>query len=343
MDFRQHRVPLHDDLSHVLETAQHFADEVLFPAAVATDAAGSLPIKQLDALADAGFYGLTGPVSKGGMDADFLTTCAVSEILASGCLTTAFVWNQHLGVPGAVARSDNPAVRRWLAPLCTGEVRAGVALAGALAGKPGLRATSSSDGWTFAGTAPFVSGWGGVDVLHTAAATEDGRLVWALLDASADTITVTGLDLVALNATRTVRLHFQNHTVPTERVTAVTSLIEGSTPPETMRKHASLALGVTRRCCILLGPTPLDMELAEIRTELDRLDPITIEEARGAAGALAMKAATILAVTTGSRSLLADNHAQLIVRNALFVLTYALRPGSRYTALRRLSGAPFER
>jgi hypothetical protein len=42
-------------------------------------------------------------------------------------------------------------------------------------------------------------------------------------------------------------------------------------------------------------------------------------------------------VSEGSRSLLASSHAQLLAREALFVLVYALRPDSRAAALARLA------
>lgn len=325
------------EAADIVEVARHLAADVLLPAALQTDAADVLPVENLDVLADAGLYGLSGPVIAGGLGAEYQTVWSVVEALSSGCLTTAFVWQQHVGVVRAVAASDNPAVREWLAPLCRGTVRAGLALAGALAGRPGLRATPAEGGWRFSGAAPFVSGWDRVDVVHAAAATGDGRLVWALLDARLnETLSAERLHLVALNATKTVRLQFQDHAVPGERVTAIAPLETGPTAPEVLRSHASFALGVARRCCMLLGPTPLDGEVERLRAELDRLDPDTIEAARGAAGELALRAAAALTVHTGSRALLLDQQAQRLAREALFVLVYALRPGSRTAVLERL-------
>jgi alkylation response protein AidB-like acyl-CoA dehydrogenase len=71
----------------VLSTAERLADEVLFPAALATDTADAVPVDLLDTLAEVGLYGLSGPVSAGGVEADFPTVCSVVEKLASGCLT----------------------------------------------------------------------------------------------------------------------------------------------------------------------------------------------------------------------------------------------------------------
>ena len=49
--------------------AQRIADEVLFPAALATDASDIVPRELLDALADAGLYGVAAPGEYGGLDA----------------------------------------------------------------------------------------------------------------------------------------------------------------------------------------------------------------------------------------------------------------------------------
>jgi alkylation response protein AidB-like acyl-CoA dehydrogenase len=319
-----------------VETAQGVADEILFPAALATDAADVVPRKLLDALADAGLYGLAAPREAGGLDADFSTVCAVEEALASGCLTTAFVWGQHLGLVHSLAENGTPDLRaRWLEPLARGEIRAGLALGGALP-QPTLRARPTPDGWLLDGFSPFVSGWGRIDAVHTAARTEGDEVVWLIVDAVEDaSLRVERLRLVALNATATVRANFDSLPVPAERVTAIHPA-GGETPPEVLRIHASLALGVAARCCRLLGPSPLDEELTACRAELDRLDPATIAAARASAGELALRAAAALMTAHSSNSLKLDNHAQRLAREALFVLVYALRSGSRDALLGRL-------
>lgn len=322
----------------IVADAERIADDVLYPAALATDGCDVVPAELLDVLAGAGLYGVAGPVSAGGLDADLLTACAVIEALASGCLTTTFVWVQHLGAVRAAAASENEEIHAWLPLLCSGERRIGLALGGVLPGRARLTAEATGEGWRFKGTSPFVSGWGRIDAIHTAARTEDGRIVWALVDTEeTSTFSVERLELVALNATATVRADLRDHAVQAERVTSVVPYGEGPTPAEVLRIHASLALGVARRCCRLLGPTPLDEELARLRADLDKLDPATIEPLRGAAGELAMRAAAALAVEMGSRSLLLSDQAQRLVREALFCLVYALRPASREAALAQLT------
>jgi alkylation response protein AidB-like acyl-CoA dehydrogenase len=322
---------------NVVETAQRLADEVLFQAALATDASETLPVELLDALAAEGLYGIAGPEWAGGADADLLELCAAIEALASGCLTTTFVWVQHHGAVRAASSAANETARDWLPTLCRGGRRAGLALGGALPGEPRLVARELDGGWQLDGSSPFVSGWGRIDVVLTLARTEDGRLVTCLLDArEGETLAVRRVPLVALNATATVTASFRSHGVPAERVMSVALYTEGPTPPEVIRIHSALALGVATRCCRLLGQSGLDEQLVRCRSELDRLDPNTIEQTRAEAGELALRAAAALAAQTGSRALLLDDHAQRLTREALFTLVYALRPASRTAVLELL-------
>ena len=322
-----------------VETAQRLADHVLFPAALETDRADVLPIGLLDAIAAAGLYGLASPVAVGGLDADFETVCAVWEALSSGCLTTAFVWGQHIGLVHSLAESSTPELQAaWLGPLTKGTIRAGLALGGALP-QPTLHASRAAGGWRLDGFSPFVSGWNRVDVLHTATRTENDEVVWLIVDATeGSALAVERLRLVALNATATVRADFSGLIVPDDRVTAIHQF-GGATPPEVLRIHASLALGVTARCCRLLGPSRLDEELADCRRRLDALDEETIAADRASAGALAVRAATALMAAAGSRSLIHTDHAQRLAREALFTTVYALRPASRDALLARLGAA----
>ena len=71
----------------------------------------------------------------------------------------------------------------WLAPLCRGEVRAGIARAGESPGPPMLRATRIQDGLVLDGDAPWVTGWGRIDVMLVAAR-EGDSIVRALIDAA---------------------------------------------------------------------------------------------------------------------------------------------------------------
>ena len=127
-----------------IDRARELGARVFAPAAMEVEAAHRVPPEHLDLLAAEGFYGLAGPREAGGLDVPFPAACRIIEILAGACLSTTFVWMQHHGVVRAVAGTDNAALRqRMLGPLCRGERRAGVALAGLLPGPPRLRARAS--------------------------------------------------------------------------------------------------------------------------------------------------------------------------------------------------------
>lgn len=329
----------------VVRGAQRIADEVLYPTALETDAADTLPRARLDALAAAGLYGLRGPRWAGGMDADLDTICAVTEALASGCLTTTFVWAQHVGTAFVVGASASPTMRDWVEPLCRGEVRSGLALAGALPGPAPLRAVRDDGGWRLSGACPWVSGWGRTDVLHTAALAGDGSTVWSLVDAvQGPSLRVTRTELAALNATATVDVTFEAHPVPDERVTVITPPEEPSAPvpgpaPASLRMHAALALGVVARCCRLLGPSPLDGELAACRDALATARADTIPDARAHAAELAVRSAAAVMSAAGSSSLRRDHHPQRLAREALFLSVFATGPSIRDALLARFGAA----
>jgi alkylation response protein AidB-like acyl-CoA dehydrogenase len=87
--------------------ARDISDGFLFPGALEVDASDIVPIDRLDRLADAGFYGLAGPADAGGMGLDDPRKAfEIIEILASGCLTTTFVWIQHHGAVRAALPRD---------------------------------------------------------------------------------------------------------------------------------------------------------------------------------------------------------------------------------------------
>lgn len=319
--------------------ASRFADDVLFPAALDTEAAGKVSGSSLDALAAAGLYGMAGPVAAGGLALDRATGWAVVEALAGGCLATAFVWVQHHGLVRALA-SEAPAELReeWLAPLCRGERRAGLALAGLLPGPARLRATPGDEGWVLQGASPWVTGWGHVDVLLVAARAPDDLVAWLLVDAVEGAgLTVERQRLVAVDASATVRADFDGLVVPRARLLAVQPYAEvAGGPAASLRTNGSLALGVAGRCCRLIGPSGLDTELASCRAALDAAGPEEIAGARAAASELAVRAASALAVHQGSPSITADASAQRLAREATFLLVFGSRPAIRRALLHRL-------
>jgi len=247
---------------------------------------------------------------------------------------------QHHGVVRAVAGTDNTVLRsQLLGPLCRGERRAGVALAGLLPGPSRLRARPAEGGYVLDGTSPWVTGWEYLDTLHVAARQDDDTIVWAVLDAGprhgggtgdSSSLTAEPLSMVAVVASSTVQLRFTAHPVPQDRVTGTLPLEQWpSRDAAGLRANGSLALGLTARCCELIGPGPLDGQLARCRTTLDSADPAAMPGARAAACELALRATAALVVTQGSGAILADHDAQRLAREALFLLVFGSRPPIR--------------
>ena len=314
------------------------AERLLFPTAMQTDASPLVPRIHLDALAEAGLYGIAGPIEFGGAGLDIRTASAVRERLASGCLSTTFVWVQHTTPVLELTTSTNAALREaYLADLCAGRVRAGIALGGLHQGSAGLKAEPVEGGWLITGVASYVTGWGLIDVILAAALTPDNRALRCLIDArEATSLRPEPLRLFAANASSTVRLHFHNYFVPSGRVTS----LQPYTPPPAYdgggRPNGSLALGVTRRCLQLIGPSALDAELDARRRQLDETPEDRLAEARAAADALAVRAASALIVHQGSRSIFEGDHAQRLYREAAFLLVFGSRPSIRSALLRDL-------
>ncbi|NLV56075.1 MAG: acyl-CoA/acyl-ACP dehydrogenase [Acidimicrobiales bacterium] len=320
----------------VVATATVLADDVLLPAALDTDVSDVLPAANLDALAAAGLFGVFASPDVGGLGvAEELPT--IVEVLASGCLTTTLVWVQHFGLLGSLL-APGPLSDAWLADACAGRRRGGIAFGGLLPGPPVLTAAPHPDGWVLDGFAPWVSGWGRIDTLHVAARGPDETIVNVAIDAvEGDGVAATRRRLAAVDASATVRVDLAGVVVPEERVLGVAPYDPEGSLGARLRLNGSLALGVARRCCALMGPGPLDAVLDARRAELDSAGDEGMAAARAAASAFAVQAASALVAHTGSRSVALDDHAQRLAREAMFLLVFGSRPGIRSELLARLT------
>jgi alkylation response protein AidB-like acyl-CoA dehydrogenase len=329
------------DSDSIVRLAEDLSERILFPAALQTDTSDRVPRANLDAIAEAGLYGAAGPPQYGGLGGDLSTLCGVVEALAGGCLSTTFVWIQHQTPVRTIAATTNEALRQeWLPRLCSGQTRAGIALGGLRAGPTQITATRAGGSWRLAGNVPYITGWSHIDMLFVAARTEatTPQVITALVPAEAsDALSVERLPLLATNASYTVKAQIRGLFVPDERVIGVETY--RSPPPYDGggRLNGSLALGVARRCCALIGPGPLDAEVAARRRHLDDATEETMAEARAAAAELAWRAAGALVVAQGSRSLLPSQHAQRLLREAAFLQVFGSRPAIRDALLNRLT------
>ncbi|HEY3958287.1 MAG TPA: acyl-CoA dehydrogenase family protein [Streptosporangiaceae bacterium] len=310
--------------------------------AAAVDATGQLPAAHLAGLAGAGLYGIFAPPSAGGLGLDHAQACAVVEELAAGCLATTFVWIQHFRLLGSLLDPATPEpLRTSLLPrVVRGEVRGGVVLAGLLPGPPQLTARPVPGGWQLDGQAPWATGWGHAGLLAVLARGPDDSVVTLLLDAAGQPgLTVRRLRLAAADASATVRLTFSGLHVPADRYVGQRPYDPVRDQAEGLRLNGSLPLGVARRCCTLIGPSPLDVELGHARAALDAASTATMPAARAGAAEFAVRAAHALAVRRGSSSALAGDEADRLTREAAFLLVFGSRPAIKEALLAKLTAA----
>jgi alkylation response protein AidB-like acyl-CoA dehydrogenase len=331
----------------VLAVARELAGELLFPDAMRVDRLDVLPAAYLDAFAAAGLYGAPAPADAGGLGLDLRQVSNVVEELASGCLAAAFVLIQHFRLVTTLAADGAPAVLRdrWLASACQGRTRAGIALIGLIPGPPQLRVEPVAGGWRLEGTAPWVTGWGLIDLVQVVARGPDDTVVTLVMDAAAQPgLAVTRQRLAAVDAAVTVRLGFEGVLIPPERFVDQAPFDPAvSVQPAALRLNGSLALGVARRCTRLFGPSPFDEEVTACRDRLDAAlgaAPGPMMLARAAASELALRAAAALTVRDGANSITVDQHPQRLAREALFLLVFGSRPRIKTALLNQLGVVP---
>jgi len=319
----------------IIDRARAIADDVLFPSALAVDAADRVPAQHLDLLAAEGLYG-----EALGDDIDLAGLGAIVEALAGGCLATAFVWIQHLTPLMATAGAGRTDLAEAFA---SGRRRGGIGLAGLRSPRDPMRVRRAGDGYVLDGVIPWVTGWDMIDDVYVAARDDADVIHYLLVEAVAGAgLTPSApLELVSVRASRTVDLSFSGHVVPAERLIATQPFDEWRAEDSSgSTLNGYLSTGLAARCCRLLGPGPLDTDLAAVRHALGTAEGDDVVRARADASALAMRAASALAVATGARAVRSDQHAQRLVREATFLLVFGSRPAIKAELLARLGAAP---
>lgn len=317
----------------LLAAAERITDSLLLPDAESVDRRGHLPADHLEALARSGLYGIE--AAEGLSDQE---RWLITEMLASGCMSTAFVWIQHHSAVRALLETENGRLRAaWLDDLLAGTRRAGIAIGGLRPPEPSLHATAEGSAWRLDGEVPWVTGWGLVDAMLVGAATDDGRELWALTDLSR----VEGLEaspyrLVAANASATVRLRIRGRISPQTEIIGLSP----RRPPDPLdgggRSNGSLALGVARRAIDYMESSHLAAELDRVRSRLDSAGPAELAGARAAGSELALRAAASLTVDMGSRAIAGRTPAERLMREAQFTAVFGTRPAIKRALLDQL-------
>jgi alkylation response protein AidB-like acyl-CoA dehydrogenase len=181
----------------------------------------------LQACASAGVFHWFLPREFGGWhwsDADILRGYVA---LSEACLATTFVITQRVAATKRLVACSNESLKhRQLPPLLGDESMVSVGIShlttsGQHLGKPMLSATATSTGFVLNGCAPWVTGAAWCQSLVVGATLADGRQVLVSVDTKEDGVKiVTGLDMVALAASQTGAVYFENTRVPEENVLA---------------------------------------------------------------------------------------------------------------------------
>lgn len=342
--------------AELVAAVDHLADEVLWPAALAVDRRGTIPWAHFETLADHGLFALLAPRRHGGPGLDGSDVRRVLRSLGRGCGATAFAFAQHGGVVGALSSTVNDPLRdRWLPRLCDGAL-AGTAFAHLRRpGPPPVLATRVEGGWRLDGTAPWATSWGTAAVFSVAAGTDDGRIVWTLVDGSPrPTLRPSEpLSLVAFSSTATVQLHFEGHVVGDDDVLEVADLAawragdrRGAVRPN------PLCLGVGDRALVELArqdATVAARHEARWHEVVERADAASAavdagsDDLKAIADARSEVILAVQALTTGLMALIGgrsaghDNPAQLLARQSLFYVIQAQNDDGRQATLRALA------
>lgn len=311
--------------------ARKLRDVVLEPAAAVVDETAKIPESHFDELVGQGFYGVAF-----GSDDPLQTMSDVGEILVSGCLATAFVWAQHHGTFLRLATSRNESLKeRHLSGLQMGAIRAGVSGTGyASPQRPLVRARRVADGYLIEGCAPFVTGWGMIDVVGVTAYDQLNDLTVTFLVSAADGkgLSHKQLELAAANASRTVSLEFKGLRVDDSDVVHVKQKVQSKREPMSridraiVRINGSLALGLSSRCLTALDELGqsnrvLTDKFTEVRKSLNEAvtdTSIDIHEARAQVGRFAVDVSTYFTAVAGSQAVMRGGLAERTAREANF-------------------------
>lgn len=340
--------------------AEELADRVLIPQAQRVDAEG-VPLGHVHALRDAGLIGLAGPAEAGGGAAAPAALRAVTEILSGACGNTWFVLTQHALPLAMTVASGNPAARgRYLRPLATGQMLAGVAVAHVRRpGGPAVVARPAGDGWSVDGTVGWFTSWGLADVFLLGAQA-GAELVFFLVDARPQQGLAAGgeLPLAAMGGTHTTSLELSGLQLGADRVVDVVPREQWLASDATRTANVTPAVfGLLRAVVADLERTAarrrsteaadlaaaLDIEGGRLRAEAYGLiDEVPADEAidrrlalRAAACELTVRAAAALVAAQAGAAMLLSSPAQRWAREALFHQVQAQTVAVRAAQLRR--------
>jgi short-chain 2-methylacyl-CoA dehydrogenase len=180
------------------KAVRQFAEDVIAPRAEEMDVAGELPMDVVRQMAEMGLFGLPFPEEYGGQGADFLTLCLAIEELARVDSSIAITLEAAVGLgANPIHRfGTEEQKRRWLEPMCRGEILGAFGLTepGGGSDAEATRTTARLENgeWVIDGSKAFITN-SGTPISKVAAITavtgkrEDGRKEISAIILPADT------------------------------------------------------------------------------------------------------------------------------------------------------------
>lgn len=180
------------------------------------------PLRQLAACADAGVFEWFMAEEFGGQGWDEADLLRGYVQLAAACLTTTFVITQRVGAMQRIAAGQSARARKLLPDLIAGRTFSTVGISHLTTSRqhvvrPVLRAMERDGEFVLDGYSPWVTGAEFAESIVLGATLEDGRQVLLAVPTDLPGIRVAHApELVALSATRTGPVHFEQAVLPAE-------------------------------------------------------------------------------------------------------------------------------
>src|SRR5256886_6039481 len=168
------------------KAVREFAEDVVAPRAEEMDRTAELPLDIVKQMGEMGLFGLPFPEEYGGQGADFLTLCIAIEELAriDSSMAITLEAGVGLGANPIYAEGTDEQKRRWLVPMCRGEILGAFGLTepggGSDAGATKTTARLEDGEWVVNGSKAFITNSGTsitglVTITAVTGQQEDGR------------------------------------------------------------------------------------------------------------------------------------------------------------------------
>lgn len=177
------------------------------------DLVGEWPQKSLDLLTGAGAWTWIIPRAHGGLELDPFSQIQAYEAVAAGCMTCLLILTQRDGACEFIASGTNDAMKSdWLPRLAANDAMTSIGISQLTTsrrrGRQALTARRDGAGYRLNGYMPWVTSAERCEFVVTAAATEDGRQILAMVPMKAVGVFIDPpMKLMALEASRTSEVH----------------------------------------------------------------------------------------------------------------------------------------